>query len=474
MAYSVHFVNACCIKSIRGVDFLNNDIPKQKKFHFTTFQIIILGFAGVILLGSLLLCLPISTRSGESASYLDALFTATTSVCVTGLVTQDTGTYWSLFGQIIILILIQIGGMGVMTVAIMFGLMARRKRFSLIQRNTMQEAIAAPNLGNIIKQTKFIICVTAAAEIAGAVCLFPVFNREYSVLKSIWYAVFHSVSAFCNAGIDLMGSKEQFSSLTSYYANPIVNFVIMFLIVFGGIGFITWDDMHKYGIKFKKYHLQCKIAIVTTAVLIIVPAVYFYCFEFSRPVWNDMTVWDKILASLFQSVTPRTAGFNTVDLNSMTEISQTLMIILMLIGGSPGSTAGGMKTTTFAVVIASMLSVFKRKNNAEAFRRSISFDSVRSASAVMAMYIVLFLVGGITIAQIEGLPVLDCLYETASAIGTVGLTLGITVELEPFSKIILILLMYFGRVGALTLIFAAVSKNAKKYVKFPQENVNVG
>lgn len=187
-----------------------------------------------------------------------------------------------------------------------------------------------------------------------------------------------------------------------------------------------------------------------------------------------MSVWDKILASLFQSVTPRTAGFNTVDLNSMTEISQTLMIVLMLIGGSPGSTAGGMKTTTFAVVIASMLSVFKRRNDAEAFRRRISFDSVRSASAVMAMYIVLFLVGGLTIAQIEGLPVLDCLYETASAIGTVGLTLGITVGLAPFSKIILILLMYFGRVGALTLIFAAVSKNAKKHVKFPQENVNVG
>lgn len=454
---------------------MSGDIPKQKKFHLSTFQIIILGFAGVILLGSLLLCLPVSTRSGEWASYLDALFTATTSVCVTGLVAQDTGSYWSLFGQIVILILIQIGGMGVMTVAIMLGLIFRRRRFSLKQRNTMQEAIAASSLGNIIKLTKFIISVTAAAEIAGAVCMFPVFNREFGVLKSIWYSVFHSVSAFCNAGIDLMGSKEQFSSLTSYYDNPVINLVISFLIVFGGIGFLTWDDMHKYGLKFKKYRLQSKIAILTTAVLIILPAVYFYCFEFSGPVWNDFSAGDKILASLFQAVTPRTAGFNTVDLNSMSEISQTIMIILMLIGGSPGSTAGGMKTTTVAVAIASMFAVFKRRSQAEAFRRRINPDSVRSAAAVIAMYILFFLIGGLTIAQIENLPVLTCFYETASAIGTVGLSLGITPGLQPASKIILILLMYFGRVGGLTLIFAAVSNSVKsKLVKYPQENVNVG
>ena len=433
-----------------------------------------MGFAGVILLGSLLLCLPISTSSGEWASYLDALFTATTSVCVTGLVTQDTGTYWSLFGQIIILILIQIGGMGVMTVAIMLGLMARRRRFSLMQRSTLQEAIGGPSLGSIIKLTKFIITVTAATEIAGAVCMFPVFNREFGVLKSIWYSVFHSVSAFCNAGIDLMGSKEQFSSLTSYNDNPVINLVICFLIFFGGIGFMTWDDMHRNGIRFKKYRLQSKIALVTTAFLVIVPAVYFYIFEFSRAPWDGFTAGEKVLASIFQSVTPRTAGFNTVDLNAMTQVSQLVMVILMLIGGSPGSTAGGMKTTTAAIVISSMLSVFKRKGDAEAFRRRVSQDSVRNASAVMAMYLVLFLLGSMFISQIEDLPILTCFYETASAIGTVGLSLGITPHLTAVSKIILILLMYFGRVGGLTLIFAAVNNNSKKYVKFPQENVNVG
>ena len=433
-----------------------------------------MGFAGVILLGSLLLCLPISTSSGEWASYLDALFTATTSVCVTGLVTQDTGTYWSLFGQIVILILIQIGGMGVMTVAIMLGLMARRRRFSLMQRSTLQEAIGGPSLGSIIKLTKFIITVTAATEIAGAVCMFPVFNREFGVLKSIWYSVFHSVSAFCNAGIDLMGSKEQFSSLTSYYDNPVINLVICFLIFFGGIGFMTWDDMHRNGIRFKKYRLQSKIALVTTAFLVIVPAVYFYIFEFSRAPWDGFTAGEKVLASIFQTVTPRTAGFNTVDLNAMTQVSQLVMVILMLIGGSPGSTAGGMKTTTAAIVISSMLSVFKRKGDAEAFRRRVSQDSVRNASAVMAMYLVLFLLGSMFISQIEDLPILTCFYETASAIGTVGLSLGITPHLTAVSKIILILLMYFGRVGGLTLIFAAVNNNSKKYVKFPQENVNVG
>lgn len=352
--------------------------------------------------------------------------------------------------------------------------MARRRRFSLMQRSTLQEAIGGPSLGSIIKLTKFIITVTAATEIAGAVCMFPVFNREFGVLKSIWYSVFHSVSAFCNAGIDLMGSKEQFSSLTSYYDNPVINLVICFLIFFGGIGFMTWDDMHRNGIRFKKYRLQSKIALVTTAFLVIVPAVYFYIFEFSRAPWDGFTAGEKVLASIFQTVTPRTAGFNTVDLNAMTQVSQLVMVILMLIGGSPGSTAGGMKTTTAAIVISSMLSVFKRKGDAEAFRRRVSQDSVRNASAVMAMYLVLFLLGSMFISQIEDLPILTCFYETASAIGTVGLSLGITPHLTAVSKIILILLMYFGRVGGLTLIFAAVNNNSKKYVKFPQENVNVG
>ena len=261
---------------------------KRRKFKLNTFQTIILGFAGVILLGSFLLSLPFATKSGDPVPYIDALFTSTTSVCVTGLITRDTGTYWSLFGQIIILILIQIGGMGVMTVTIMLGLISRR-RFSIMQKYTMQDAISAPVFGDTIKLTKYIICVTACTEAAGALCLLPVFKQHYGWLKAIWYSVFHAISAFCNAGIDLNGVEQPYCSLTHYYNNPVVNFVIMFLIVLGGIGFITWDDMRRNGFKFKKYRLQSKIALLMTAILIILPALYFYIYEFHRVRWDWMS-----------------------------------------------------------------------------------------------------------------------------------------------------------------------------------------
>ena len=246
--------------------------------------------------------------------------------------------------------------------------------------------------------------------------------------------------------------------------------------MFGGIGFLTWDDMHKCGLKFKKYRLQSKIALATTAVLIIVPALYFYCFEFSRPIWDEFSASDKVLASIFQSVTPRTAGFNTVNLDAMSEISQSIMIMLMLIGGSPASTAGGMKTTTAAVIIASMFSVFRRRNHAEAFRRRINPESVRSAAAVMSMYVVLFLLGGLTIAQIENLPVLDCFYETASAIGTVGLSADLTPHLTRASHVVLMLLMYIGRIGPLTmaLVFAGKSNKSDKFRELPEKKIMLG
>ncbi len=446
---------------------------KRRKFKLNTFQTIILGFAGVILLGSFLLSLPVATKSGESAPYIDALFASTTSVCVTGLITHDTGSYWSLFGQIVMLILIQIGGMGVMTVTIMLGLISRR-RFSIMQKYTMQDAISAPVFGDTIKLTKYIICVTAGVETAGALCLLPVFKRQYGWLKAIWYSVFHSVSAFCNAGIDLNGEQQKFSSLTNYYNNPVVNFVIMFLIVFGGIGFITWDDIHRNGFKFKKYRLQSKIALVMTAVLVILPAVYFYIYEFHRARWDWMSEGGRILASLFQAVTPRTAGFNTVDLNMLSDVSKMIMVVLMLIGGSPGSTAGGMKTTTLAVLLSSAVSVFKKREDTEIFHRRVSAEVVRNAAAVLSMYVTLFLIGSIMICQLEDVAIMPAMIETASAVGTVGLSLGITQKLCVFSKLILIFLMYFGRVGGLTIIFAAFSGIRKKPAKYPLEKVPVG
>lgn len=431
-------------------------------------QIIILGFAGVILLGSLLLMLPLSTRSGQGASFSDTLFTATSAVCVTGLVVQDTASYWSLFGQAIILLLIQIGGMGVVTIAVAISA-ASGKTISLKQRSTMQEAISAPQMGGIVHLTGFIIRMTILIELSGAAVMAPAFCQEFGFPKGIWYAIFHSVSAFCNAGFDLMGIKSPYSSLTAYAAHPTINLAVMTLILTGGVGFMTWDDIRTNRFHLRKYRMQSKVILITTTLLVILPALYFFFLELPFT-----SLSEKVWASLFQSVTLRTAGFNTVDLNRFSETGLALMIILMLIGGAPGSTAGGMKITTFAVMLSTAASVFKRKAHTVFFGRRISDDTIRNAATIFMMYLVLFLTGGFIISKIEHLPLLTCLFETASAVGTVGLTLGITPELGKFSHIILIILMYVGRVGGLTLIFSAVSSNQSYTARLPQEKIMVG
>lgn len=440
----------------------------QKHKHITSFQVIILGFFSVIIFGSLLLTLPYATRDGNGASFADALFTSTSAVCVTGLVLHDTSTYWSLFGQGIILLLIQTGGMGVVTVAVSIAAISGRK-IGLMQRSTMQEAISAPHVGGIVRMTKFILKTTVFIELIGAAALAPVFCRDFGLLKGIWYSLFHSISAFCNAGFDLIGIREPFSSLTSYSAQPIVNFTIMALIITGGIGFLTWEDIYKNKWHLKKYRMQSKVILTVTGLLIVLPAVYFYYCEFS-----NLPLTERIWSSLFQSVTPRTAGFNTVDLTLLSEVSKMMMIILMLIGGSPGSTAGGMKTTTIAVLFSSALSVFRKKDNTQFFGRRVPDKTVRNAATVMLMYVVLFLTGGMIISYIEDIPLITTLFETASAIGTVGLSLGITPNLGEGSRLILICLMFFGRVGGLTLIFAALSENRLNCSRFPQEKITVG
>ena len=312
------------------------------KRKLTSFQIIIIGFSGVIIFGTFLLMLPFSSRSGLATPFFEALFTSTSAVCVTGLIIHDTATYWSVFGQIVILLLIQIGGMGVITVAASFAMISGRK-ISLMQRSTMQEAISAPKVGGIVRLTGFIVRVTLVMELLCAAVMAPVFCRDFGK-KGLWMALFHSVSAFCNAGFDLLGVRTPFSSLTSYAANPVINFTIMFLIVVGGIGFLTWDDIRANRLHLRKYRMQSKVILCTTAVLLIVPAMYFYFFEF-----DDLTRKERLLSSLFQAVTPRTAGFNTVELTDLSEAGQFITIALMLIGGSPGSTAGGLKTTTNAL-----------------------------------------------------------------------------------------------------------------------------
>ena len=437
------------------------------KRKLTSFQIIIIGFSGVIIFGTFLLMLPFSSRSGLATPFFEALFTSTSAVCVTGLIIHDTATYWSVFGQIVILLLIQVGGMGVITVAASFAMISGRK-ISLMQRSTMQEAISAPKVGGIVRLTGFIVRVTLVMELLCAAVMAPVFCRDFGK-KGLWMALFHSVSAFCNAGFDLLGVRTPFSSLTSYAANPVINFNIMFLIVVGGIGFLTLDDIRANRLHLRKYRMQSKVILCTTAVLLIVPAMYFYFFEF-----DDLTRKERLLSSLFQAVTPRTAGFNTVELTDLSEAGQFITIALMLIGGSPGSTAGGLKTTTIAVLFTTAISTFRRRENANIFGRRIDDDVVKNATTISLMYITLCCTGGLIISVSEGLPMITCLFETASAVGTVGLSLGITPELNLLSRVVLILLMFFGRVGGLTLIFAALSGVQKKVSKLPKEKITVG
>lgn len=435
---------------------------------FSSSQIIISGFAGLILLGSLLLMLPFATSSGKSPNFLDALFTATSSVCVTGLVVQDTATYWSGFGQAVIISLIQIGGMGVVTLAVAISTISGRK-IGLKQRSTMQEAISAPQIGGIVKLTSFIIKMTVLVEVIGAVVLAFVFCPEFGFFKGVWYSLFHSVSAFCNAGFDLMGVKAHYSSLTGYACSFTINIIICLLIVVGGLGFLTWDDIRRNKLRFRRYKMQSRMIIIVTAILIILPAIYLFAFEFTSG-----SIGQRVLESVFQAVTPRTAGFNTADLNQMSETGQALTIVLMLIGGSPGSTAGGMKTTTIAVVFATAISVFKRKQNSEVLGRTIPSDTISNALTILILYVALFSFSGAVISRIEGLPLLKCMFETASAIGTVGLTLGITPGLSAVSRIILMGLMYIGRVGGLTIIFSAVSSDSFSSARLPQAKLTVG
>ena len=439
-----------------------------RKQRLSSFQIIILGFAGVILLGTLMLMLPISTTEGCVTPFNEALFTATSAVCVTGLVVQDTGSYWSAFGQMVILMLIQIGGLGVVTVAASFALMSGRK-ISLMQRSTMQDAISAPKVGGIVRLTLFILRGTCLIELIGALAVLPVFCHDYG-WHGIWLAVFHSISAFCNAGFDILGTSDNlYPSLIGYVQNPVINITIMMLIITGGIGFLTWDDICENKLHFHRYRMQSKVILVTTLTLIVLPALFFFFVDF-----GTLPLGERIQAALFQSVTPRTAGFNTVNLPGMSSASLAVMIFLMLIGGSPGSTAGGMKTTTLAVLLGNVVATFRQRDSVQFFGRRVDCDAVKTAATILTMYLALFFGGGVFISVYENLPLSSCLYEAASAVGTVGLSLGITPHLHAPSQVVLIALMYLGRVGGLTLIYATVSSKKNGNGKLPQERITIG
>ena len=438
-----------------------------RKHRLSSFQIIIMGFAAVILFGALLLMLPVCTNEGVVTPFPDALFTAASAVCVTGLVIRDTALYWSMTGQIVILVLIQIGGLGVVTITAFFALLSGRK-ISLFQRSILQDNFCAPQIGGIVRLIRFIFWTVFAIELLGMLVMLPAFYSAYGS-SGIWMSAFHAVSAFCNAGFDLMGSHTgAFSSLTAFSGSLSVSLTVTFLIVIGGIGFLTWHDIAEQGIRFKKFRLQSKVILVTTALLIVLPAALFFVNDFAA-----LPMKTRILTSLFQAVTPRTAGFNTADLTAMSSSSQVVLIILMLIGGSPGSTAGGLKTTTAAVLIANGFSVFRRKANVQLMGRRVEDSVVKSAATLLYLYISLSVFGAMAISMHENLAFGPCLFETASAIGTVGLSLGLTPALGTFSHMILIFLMFFGRVGGLTLIFAAVSAK-KTESRCPVEKITVG
>lgn len=442
--------------------------PLRKRFRVSTAHLIVLGFLAAIAVGTALLMLPIATQDGRGAPLVDALFTATSATCVTGLIVHDTATYWSLFGQIVILLMIQLGGMGVVTVVVALAVLSRR-HMSLRQRGAIQESLAAPAAANIMPLVGFIVRTTLVIELAGALLLATVFCADFGLAQGLWYGLFHAVSAFCNAGFDLMGITVPYASLTAYTGQPVVNLVIAGLIVVGGIGFVTWDDVRSHGLHLRAYRMQTKVILTTTVFLIAIPTVYFFMVDFA-----DLPLHERFLAALFQAVSPRTAGFNTVDLSMLGGVAVAITIVLMLVGGSPGSTAGGMKTTTLAALLSTTLSVFTRRGETRFFGRRIGDATVRSAVGLAIMYLVLFFVGGCAISLLEDLPLGMCLFETASAVGTVGLTLGITPGLGTISQLILIVLMYLGRVGGLTVLFAALADHRGDVARYPEERLAVG
>ncbi len=444
------------------------------KHRLSPIQTIVLGYIAIILIGATLLTFPISTREGVWTSFGNALFTATSATCVTGLIVFDTCTYWSVFGQLVILALIQVGGIGFMTLAIS-ALTLTKHKIGLRNRYTMQEAVNASQVGGIVRMTRFILLGTAMFEITGAVLLAIRFIPQFGVLKGIYYGIFHSISAFCNAGFDLMGATSgPCTSLMGFYTDPLVNFTIMALIVIGGIGFFVWADIKKNKFHVKSYRLHTKVVLFTTFLLIVIPFFSMLLFERKNPSLKDLPPLQYALTILFQTVTPRTAGFNTIDLTLLSDSSIILMVLLMLIGGSPSSTAGGMKTTTFAMLFANMFTIFRQRKHVECCKRRLTDSALIQIISVSSMYLLLFFLSSVLLCMFDPVSMKEAMFETASAIGTVGLSLGITSTLSGASKLVLICLMFFGRVGGLTLLLAFHDHEKITPSKYPVENITIG
>jgi trk system potassium uptake protein TrkH len=451
---------------------------KKRKFSLSTTQIILLSFLVTIIIGSLLLSLPVSSASGTPVPYIDALFTATTATCVTGLVTITTASSWSIFGQAVILLLIQIGGLGIITIMSGFMIIINKK-MGIGDRLLIQDAFNLHTMSGLTKFVKNTIFGTLVIECAGALLYMPVFVRDFGA-RGIWISVFNSVSAFCNAGMDIIGEN----SLGNYAANPLVNTVTAALIVLGGIGYIVWWDILRV-IKsrtesnrsiFKRLTFHSKIAIVATLVMIFAGGILIFIFEYDNPLTiGELPLFDKIQVSLFQSVTTRTAGFATVPQENLTAASAIVSLILMFIGGSPVGTAGGVKTVTAVVLFCSAFSTIRNKNTATVFQRTVSAESIRKAVAVVTMFLVILLSSAVLLASVTDAPAIDILYETVSATATVGLSRNLTASIGLFGKIIIIVTMYFGRVGPISLAIAIGSgSESQNVISNPTEDIIIG
>ena len=446
-------------------------MKRRKKAKLSNVQIIALGFFIMILLGTGLLMLPISSVS--PASFGDALFTATSASCVTGLVQQDTGTYWTTFGQLVIITLIQIGGLGVMTIATLFLLLLRR-RMGLRQREVVVEGISYNQLGGFAPFIRRVLLGTLLMEGLGAALLSIRFVPEMGLGRGIYYGVWHSISAFCNAGFDLMGPcSGPYSSFTAYAGDPLVSLTVCALILVGGLGFLVWADLVRNKLRWRRYRLQTKVVLTVTAALTLGGGALFFLLE-RENLGAGRPLGEQILSALFDAVTPRTAGFNSTDTAALSPGSLLLTIIFMFIGGSPGSTAGGVKTTTVFVVLLHALSGVRRERSANAFGRSIGDGALKKATSVLYTNLLLALAGALVISAVQPLPLTDVLFETFSAIGTAGMTTGITRDLLPLSQAVIIFLMYCGRVGSISFAVALLEKRALPPVTLPQEEITIG
>ncbi len=444
---------------------------KAKGFRLTPPRLIALGFLFIILVGTGLLLLPFASK-GEPAGFLDALFTSTSATCVTGLVVMDTYTGWTIFGQVVILLLIQIGGLGLMTI-ITFASFALGKHLGLYDRKVLMQSAGNTTLNGVGSLIRRIIPFSFVFEGLGAIVLAIRFVPEFGWGQGLYASVFHAVSAFCNAGFDLMGIRTPGSSLTAYVSDPLVNITICLLVIIGGLGFIVWRDIAHCGFRFKKYQLHTKLVLTTTAILLLGGWVLLLLFEKDASMAN-LSWGEKILAAFFQSVAPRTAGFNTVELSALSESGSLLTMLLMLIGGSPGSTAGGIKTTTVAVLLLSVVASVRGRMRVNAFRYAIDRETLRQACSIVLVYLSMAFLAILAICAMEPYPLKAISFEVCSAIGTVGSTMGLTSQLSAASKLILILLMYAGRIGGMTFALLFFQRRSEPPLDRPTAKLLIG